>query len=110
MSKSAAARLLRAIERATADKSLHTPDLGGKATTQDVTDAVCAALDIELLPHEALQQRGVIRQVIKDLRRGEAVAVELAVEVRIRHGQTSMFVLPVALTMLIMRPRLSRKT
>jgi tartrate dehydrogenase/decarboxylase/D-malate dehydrogenase len=42
--KAAATRLLRAIERATADKSLHTPDLGGKATTQDVTDAVCAAL------------------------------------------------------------------
>jgi tartrate dehydrogenase/decarboxylase/D-malate dehydrogenase len=36
--------LLRAIERATADKSLHTPDLGGNATTHDVTDAVCAAL------------------------------------------------------------------
>jgi tartrate dehydrogenase/decarboxylase/D-malate dehydrogenase len=42
--KGAAARLLRAIERATADKSLHTPDLGGKATTRQVTDAVCAAL------------------------------------------------------------------
>jgi tartrate dehydrogenase/decarboxylase/D-malate dehydrogenase len=42
--KAAATRLLRAIERATADQSLHTPDLGGKATTQDVTDAVCAAL------------------------------------------------------------------
>jgi tartrate dehydrogenase/decarboxylase/D-malate dehydrogenase len=42
--RGAAARLLRAIERATADKSLHTPDLGGKATTREVTDAVCAAL------------------------------------------------------------------
>jgi tartrate dehydrogenase/decarboxylase/D-malate dehydrogenase len=42
--KGAAARLLRAVERATADKSLHTPDLGGKATTREVTDAVCAAL------------------------------------------------------------------
>jgi tartrate dehydrogenase/decarboxylase/D-malate dehydrogenase len=42
--KAAATRLLRAIERATADQSLHPPDLGGKATTQDVTDAVCAAL------------------------------------------------------------------
>jgi tartrate dehydrogenase/decarboxylase/D-malate dehydrogenase len=40
----AAARLLRAIERATADRSLHTPDLGGTATTKEVTDAVCAAL------------------------------------------------------------------
>jgi tartrate dehydrogenase/decarboxylase/D-malate dehydrogenase len=42
--KDAAARLLRATERATADKSLHTPDLGGTATTREVTDAVCAAL------------------------------------------------------------------
>jgi tartrate dehydrogenase/decarboxylase/D-malate dehydrogenase len=40
----AAARLLRAIERTTADRSLHTPDLGGSATTEAVTDAVCAAL------------------------------------------------------------------
>jgi tartrate dehydrogenase/decarboxylase/D-malate dehydrogenase len=42
--KSAAERLLRAIERVTADASLHTPDLGGTATTQMVTAAVCAAL------------------------------------------------------------------
>ena len=35
---------MRAIERVTADKSLHTPDLGGKATTRDVTRAVCEAL------------------------------------------------------------------
>jgi tartrate dehydrogenase/decarboxylase/D-malate dehydrogenase len=42
--KAAAARLLRAIERTTVDPSLHTPDLGGTATTQEVTDAVCAAL------------------------------------------------------------------
>jgi tartrate dehydrogenase/decarboxylase/D-malate dehydrogenase len=35
---------MRAIERVTADASLHTPDLGGKATTDQVTDAVCAAL------------------------------------------------------------------
>ena len=40
----AAARLMRAIERVTADPSLHTPDLGGKATTVQVTDAVCTAL------------------------------------------------------------------
>src|ERR1700736_5293917 len=32
--KGAATRLLRAIERATADQSLHPPDLGGKATTK----------------------------------------------------------------------------
>jgi tartrate dehydrogenase/decarboxylase/D-malate dehydrogenase len=42
--KAAAARLMRAIERVTADSSLHTPDLGGTATTKQVTAAVCAAL------------------------------------------------------------------
>ncbi|MFZ5733811.1 MAG: tartrate dehydrogenase [Pseudomonadota bacterium] len=40
----AAARLMRAIERITADKALHTPDLGGKARTADVTRAVCEAV------------------------------------------------------------------
>jgi tartrate dehydrogenase/decarboxylase/D-malate dehydrogenase len=40
----AAARLMRAIERVTADKALHTPDLGGRATTAQVTRAVCDAL------------------------------------------------------------------
>jgi tartrate dehydrogenase/decarboxylase/D-malate dehydrogenase len=40
----AAARLMRAIERVTADRALHTPDLGGRATTRQVTQAVCAAL------------------------------------------------------------------
>jgi tartrate dehydrogenase/decarboxylase/D-malate dehydrogenase len=40
----AAARLMRAIERVTADPSLHTPDLGGTATTAEVTRAVCDAL------------------------------------------------------------------
>jgi tartrate dehydrogenase/decarboxylase/D-malate dehydrogenase len=40
----AAARLMRAIERVTADKKLHTPDLGGKATTRQVTQAVCDTL------------------------------------------------------------------
>ena len=42
--KTAAARLMRAVERVTADPALHTPDLGGKATTREVTDAVCEAL------------------------------------------------------------------
>jgi tartrate dehydrogenase/decarboxylase / D-malate dehydrogenase len=41
----AAARLMRAIERVTADPKLHTPDLGGKATTKQVTEAVCKALE-----------------------------------------------------------------
>ncbi len=40
----AAARLMRAVERVTADPRCHTPDLGGSATTQQVTDAVCEAL------------------------------------------------------------------
>jgi len=37
-------RLMRAIERVTADPALHTPDLGGRATTRAVTDAVIAAI------------------------------------------------------------------
>ena len=41
----ASARLMRAIERVTADPQLHTPDLGGQATTRQVTDALCAALE-----------------------------------------------------------------
>ena len=40
----AASRLMRAIERISVDPSLHTPDLGGKATTAHVTRAVCEAL------------------------------------------------------------------
>jgi tartrate dehydrogenase/decarboxylase/D-malate dehydrogenase len=40
----AAARLMAAIERVTADASFHTPDLGGKARTQMVTDAVKDAI------------------------------------------------------------------
>ena len=42
--EAAAARLMRAIERVTADPALHTPDLGGKATTRAVTDAVIDAI------------------------------------------------------------------
>jgi tartrate dehydrogenase/decarboxylase/D-malate dehydrogenase len=40
----AAGRLMQAIERVTANSVYHTPDLGGGATTRQVTDAVCAAL------------------------------------------------------------------
>jgi len=40
----AAQRLMQAIEAVTADRSLHTGDLGGSATTAAVTDAVCARL------------------------------------------------------------------
>jgi tartrate dehydrogenase/decarboxylase/D-malate dehydrogenase len=43
--KAAAARLMKAVERVTADKALHTPDLGGQATTRQVTDAVKRALE-----------------------------------------------------------------
>lgn len=42
--KTAAAELMRAIEKVTGNHALHPPDLGGKATTAQVTDAVCAAL------------------------------------------------------------------
>jgi tartrate dehydrogenase/decarboxylase / D-malate dehydrogenase len=42
--KPAADRLMRAIEKVTADPSLHTPDLGGSATTRLVTDATVAAI------------------------------------------------------------------
>ncbi len=42
--KVAAARLMRAVEQVTADRKFHTPDLGGSATTRQVTDAVCQAL------------------------------------------------------------------
>ena len=40
----AARRLMTAIERVTADPALHTPDLGGQATTRQVTAAVVEAL------------------------------------------------------------------
>jgi tartrate dehydrogenase/decarboxylase/D-malate dehydrogenase len=40
----AASRVMRAIERVTANPALHTGDLGGKATTADVTRAVCKEL------------------------------------------------------------------
>ena len=41
--KEPAARLMKAVEAVTA-KRLHTPDLGGEATTEIVTEAVCDAL------------------------------------------------------------------
>jgi tartrate dehydrogenase/decarboxylase/D-malate dehydrogenase len=36
--------MMRAIEKVTADPGLHTPDLGGTATTRQVTDAVVEAI------------------------------------------------------------------
>jgi tartrate dehydrogenase/decarboxylase/D-malate dehydrogenase len=41
----AAVRLMRAIERVTADRNLHTPDLGGTASTHQVTDAVIRSIE-----------------------------------------------------------------
>ena len=43
----AAQRLMKAIERVTADPDLHTPDLGGAANTRKVTDAVIRAIQAE---------------------------------------------------------------
>jgi tartrate dehydrogenase/decarboxylase/D-malate dehydrogenase len=40
----AAARVMRAIEHVTAQPALHTRDLGGRATTAEVTAATCARL------------------------------------------------------------------
>lgn len=40
----ASERLMTAIEQVTADPRFHTPDLGGEATTRDVTDAVLNAV------------------------------------------------------------------
>jgi tartrate dehydrogenase/decarboxylase / D-malate dehydrogenase len=42
--KAAGDRLMKAIERVTADNRFHTPDLGGKAKTTDVTAAVIDAI------------------------------------------------------------------
>jgi tartrate dehydrogenase/decarboxylase/D-malate dehydrogenase len=40
----AAAQVMRAVESVTANPALHTGDLGGKATTAQVTKAVCDLL------------------------------------------------------------------
>jgi tartrate dehydrogenase/decarboxylase/D-malate dehydrogenase len=40
----AARRVMQAIEQVTADPALHTRDLGGEATTAQVTEAVCRGL------------------------------------------------------------------
>ncbi|AMO25045.1 tartrate dehydrogenase [Ramlibacter solisilvae] len=42
--REAAAKLMRAVESVTADARLHTRDLGGTATTAQVTEAVCQRL------------------------------------------------------------------
>jgi tartrate dehydrogenase/decarboxylase/D-malate dehydrogenase len=43
----AAARLMKALERVTANPDPHTPDLGGRADTRNVTDAVIDAIQAE---------------------------------------------------------------
>ena len=43
----AANRLMRAIEKVTADRRFHTPDLGGAARTVDVTAAILDAIQGE---------------------------------------------------------------
>ncbi|MNT90059.1 putative tartrate dehydrogenase/decarboxylase TtuC' [compost metagenome] len=40
----AAQRVMQAVEAVTANSALHTGDLGGKATTAEVTKAVCDLL------------------------------------------------------------------
>jgi tartrate dehydrogenase/decarboxylase/D-malate dehydrogenase len=45
--QTAADQLMRVIESVTANPSLHTGDLGGKATTEMVTSAVCDALSVQ---------------------------------------------------------------
>jgi len=42
--REAARRVMDAIERVTANSALHTRDLGGTATTAQVTEAVCNAI------------------------------------------------------------------
>jgi tartrate dehydrogenase/decarboxylase / D-malate dehydrogenase len=49
----AAQRVMRAIEDVTASPALHTRDLGGTATTRQVTDAVCAAIVKNSTPRRA---------------------------------------------------------
>jgi tartrate dehydrogenase/decarboxylase/D-malate dehydrogenase len=49
----AARQLMDAIERITANPALHTGDLGGSATTAQVTDAVCDILAANLAAESA---------------------------------------------------------
>ncbi|HMW30518.1 MAG TPA: tartrate dehydrogenase [Plasticicumulans sp.] len=51
--RAAAASVMRAVERVTADAALHTRDLGGTATTADVTRAVCAFLAADAVSRAA---------------------------------------------------------
>jgi tartrate dehydrogenase/decarboxylase/D-malate dehydrogenase len=46
----AAKCVMQAVEAVTADASLHTRDLGGTATTAQVTAAVCALIEKAAMP------------------------------------------------------------
>jgi tartrate dehydrogenase/decarboxylase/D-malate dehydrogenase len=59
--KAAAARVMQAIERVTADPAFHTRDLGGTATTQEVTRAVCDRLGTGAQPARTVQESGAAR-------------------------------------------------
>jgi tartrate dehydrogenase/decarboxylase / D-malate dehydrogenase len=50
----AAARVMKAIEHVTANPTLHTRDLGGTATTAQVTEAVCAQIVATTKPNLAI--------------------------------------------------------
>jgi tartrate dehydrogenase/decarboxylase/D-malate dehydrogenase len=47
----AAERVMKAIEHVTANPSLHTRDLGGTATTAQVTESVCAQITATAKSH-----------------------------------------------------------
>jgi tartrate dehydrogenase/decarboxylase/D-malate dehydrogenase len=49
----AAKRVMQAIEQVTANPALHTRDLGGKATTAEVTQAMCSLLCTDALRQAA---------------------------------------------------------
>ncbi len=55
----AAERVMQAIEKVTADKSLHTRDLGGTATTADVAKAVCGQVT-EAIPDDLHLRRNAV--------------------------------------------------
>jgi tartrate dehydrogenase/decarboxylase/D-malate dehydrogenase len=50
----AARALMQIIEQVTADTSLHTRDLGGNASTLDVTQAVCERIGAAIQPAQSI--------------------------------------------------------
>ncbi len=56
----AAERLMSAIEQVTANPALHTRDLGGEATTAEVTQAVCDRLGASVQREEDLVPKNVL--------------------------------------------------